>query len=358
MRFEIDPDIRRASTLPAEFYRDPAVLARLVERVIAPGWHALGDLDGLAPLGQRALTLLPDCLDEPLLVTCDATGTLRCLSNVCTHRANLLVEGEATGASVRCRYHGRRFGLDGRMLAMPGFEGAADFPSERDHLPEVAWGRLGPLAFAALAPGIPFSTWMAPVLDRLGRLPLDRFRLDPASAHDYEVRAHFVLYLENYLEGLHIPFVHPELAGALDWGAYRTECFAHGILQLGIAADQAPAFAPGTAAVENGARVAAYYYWLFPSTMLNFYPWGLSLNVVTPLSIDRTRVSFRSYVLDEDRRGAGAGGDLDLVERQDDAIVERVQRGVRARLYRKGRYSPAHEIGVHHLHRLLVAALD
>lgn len=57
-------------------------------------------------------------------------------------------------------------------------------------------------------------------------------------------------------------------------------------------------------------RVAAYYWWLFPNTMLNFYPWGLSVNVVRPLGVDRTKVSFLTYVWREelvDKRGRGAG---------------------------------------------------
>jgi len=44
---------------------------------------------------------------------------------------------------------------------------------------------------------------------------------------------------------------------------------------------------------------------------------------------------------------------LDRVEREDEAIVEAVQRGVRSRLYDRGRYSPTREQGVHHFHRLL-----
>jgi choline monooxygenase len=77
------------------------------------------------------------------------------------------------------------------------------------------------------------------------------------------------------------------------------------------------------------------------------------VNVVTPLSGDRTKVSFLPFVWDETKRDLGAGGGLDRVEREDEAIVEAVQRGVRSRLYDRGRYSPAREAGVHHFHRLL-----
>ena len=84
------------------------------------------------------------------------------------------------------------------------------------------------------------------------------------------------------------------------------------------------------------ARVAAYYWWVFPNLMLNFYPWGMSVNLVLPEAIDRTRVAFRSYVWDASKLDAGAGGALDRVEAEDEAIVEAVQRGVRSRFYAAG----------------------
>ena len=66
--------------------------------------------------------------------------------------------------------------------------------------------------------------------------------------------------------------------------------------------------------------------------MFNVYPWGMSVNVVQPLAIDRTRVSFLTYVWDESKLDRGAGAGLDRVEREDEAVVESVQRGVRSRL--------------------------
>ena len=92
--------------------------------------------------------------------------------------------------------------------------------------------------------------------------------------------------------------------------------------------------------------------------MLNFYPWGLSINVVVPLAVDRTRIVYRTWVADPSRRGKGAGGGLDRVELEDEAVVQQVQQGVRSRLYDRGRYSPSREAGVHHFHRLLTGMLD
>jgi phenylpropionate dioxygenase-like ring-hydroxylating dioxygenase large terminal subunit len=79
----------------------------------------------------------------------------------------------------------------------------------------------------------------------------------------------------------------------------------------------------------------------------------LSVNLVQPEGLDHTRVAFRSYVWDASKLESGAGASLDRVEAEDEAIVQAVQRGVRSHFYKRGRYSPTRERGVHHFHRLL-----
>ncbi len=351
MRPVIDPDITRAATLPGAFYCDPGVLARQRERVFARAWHLGADVRQLEAPGACVPAVLGE---EPVVFTRDASGALHCVSNVCTHRANLVVNAPCNVPSLRCRYHGRRFGLDGRFHSMPEFEAARDFPSDADHLPPVAFGQLGPLLFASAAPAFALDELLAPVRARVGWLDLAAMQRDPAGDRDYQVAANWALYCDNYLEGFHIPFVHPALSGALDYGAYQTELHPFGTLQLGVAADGEDAFER----LDAGRRIAAYYFWLFPSTMLNFYPWGLSVNVVEPLAVDRTRVRYQTWVLDAARRTTGAGAALDRVEVEDEEVVERVQQGVRSRLYRTGRYSPTRETGVHHFHRLLTHFLE
>ena len=106
---------------------------------------------------------------------------------------------------------------------------------------------------------------------------------------------------------------------------------------------------------DFGQAISAYYFWLFPNLMFNFYPWGLSLNIVRPLQPDLTKVSFRTYVFDASKLHAGA--DVDLVEREDEAVVEQVQLGTQSRFYRHGRFSPKMEQGVHQFHRLIAEML-
>jgi choline monooxygenase len=358
LSLHIDADITRAATLPSRVYCDPAILELQRQRVFAPGWQFVGDTDLVKVPGQvYPFTFLEGCLDEPLVLTRDFDDQIRCLSNVCTHRGNIVVEGPGNERHLRCRYHGRRFGLDGRFQHMPEFEQCRDFPSAADNLSGVSMERWEQFIFVSTSPVTPLDALIEPIKNRLGWLPLREFRYHPGRSRDYLVNCNWALYCDNYLEGFHIPYVHTGLNETIDYGTYRTELFESCNLQLAFATSGESAFDLPGASPDHGQRVAAYYWWLFPNTMFNFYPWGLSINVVRPLGVDRTRVSFLAYVWDETKIAAGAGAGLDRVEREDEAIVEAVQRGVRSRFYDRGRYSPTREQGVHHFHRLLADAL-
>ncbi len=183
-------------------------------------------------------------------------------------------------------------------------------------------------------------------------------RLDKEKCKDYVVKSHWALYCENYLEALHIPFVHPSLRKVIDCNTYTTELFRYCNLQLALASPDEVSFDLPKGAQDYGKQVAAYYFWIFPNTMLNFYPWGCSVNVIKPLSPELTQVSFLSFVLDESKLGKGAGGALDQVEQEDERVVESVQRGIKSRYYDMGRFSPTKEQGTHHFQRLLCEFLN
>ena len=352
--YAIDTDITRASTLPSAFYRDAAAHERVKERVFARSWQWIGDTEDVAQPGSLSpREMLPGSLNEPLLLSRDAAGALRCLSNVCTHRGNLLVKTPCRAEQIRCGYHSRRFDMAGRMTFMPEFGQAKNFPAPSDHLPKVPFGLLGTQAFASVAPAAPLDAFLGDIQSRLAWLPLSQFKHDPSRDRCFDVAAHWALYVENYLEGLHIPFIHPALNQVLSFDGYDYELHRYANLQFARAREGELAFELPPSSPDFGERVAAYYYWVFPNLMLNFYPWGLSVNSVQPTAIDRTRVLFRAYVWDASKLGDGAGNGLDQVEMEDEEVVQQVQRGVQSRFYDRGRYSPSKEQGVHHFHRLL-----
>lgn len=357
---QVDPQVETAFTIPSAFYTSPDWYEAAKESIFAKTWQFCLNADDIRLAGQIVpFTMLPGLLDEPLMLVRDADDTLRCLSNVCTHRGSILVESPCTAAQkIRCPYHGRRFNLNGEFIHMPGFEKARNFPAASDNLPQVPFNQLGKFIFASVAPAASFNAVFGDIAKRLYWLPMNEMRFDPNRARDYLVKAHWALYVENYLEGLHIPFVHPALRSVLDFNNYSYELGRYYNLQLAIAGSGEEYFTLPADSPDDGKHVAAYYYWIFPNTMLNFYPWGCSVNVVKPLGPSLTKVSFLPFVLDESKLGRGAGGDLDKVEREDEAVVELVQKGIRSRFYDRGRYSPTMEQGTHHFHQLLCEFLN
>jgi choline monooxygenase len=217
----------------------------------------------------------------------------------------------------------------------------------------VPFGEWHGHGFASIDPAAPLESFLADVKTRMPWLLLGEYRYDGTRDRDFDVDAHWALYVENYLEGFHIPFVHAGLNQVVDYGSYASELFRYSNLQVALAKPGESAFEPPAGSPDHGKRIAAYYWFVFPNLMLNFYPWGLSLNLVQPRGIGRTRVAFRSFVHDPAKLETGAGSGLDRVEAEDEATVQAVQRGIRSRFYRHGRYSPTRERGVHHFHRLL-----
>ncbi|MCB9778026.1 MAG: Rieske 2Fe-2S domain-containing protein [Alphaproteobacteria bacterium] len=347
-RLQVDERLADARLPDAALYRSPEAWTALCERVLAPAWHLLSD-EAPPPGHARGLTLLPGALDEPAVLAHD--DQLRLLGGACSHRGHLLLEPQTPAApcrALRCRYHGRRFDLTGRCLGSPGFDAAALVDAD---LPTLGLGRgLGQL-WAAVSPREDHAAWWARSLDALG--PLADGDAAPDGDVDHRLDAHWALYVENYLEGLHIPHVHPGLAREVDLAAYTVELQPDGVLQL------APPPSPDAPAVvlPDGRRVAAAWLWRFPTTMINVYPWGVSLNAVVPVGPDRTIVRYRSRVWRPQLQGRGAGGALDRVEAEDQQVVARVMAGLRSRRWRPGRYASA-EAGVHHFHRLLALALQ
>jgi len=352
--FNIDPNIARAHTLSTDFYLHPQHFDMAREKIFARSWQLVGDTDQVKENGWvTPVNLLEQYVDEPLLLSRDKEGTLHCLSNVCTHRGNLVVERPCKLNDIRCKYHGRRFQLDGKFQSMPEFKEVENFPTTEDHLAQLPLYRWGKWLFTSLGAQAPAETFLAEMMQRVGWMPFQDFHFRPELSRDYMVEAHWALYCENYLEGFHIPFVHAGLHAVIDYGNYTTELYRYAVLQLGLAKDEDIAFDLPETAPDYGKQVAGYYFWIFPNLMFNFYPWGLSVNIVKPLGLSRTKVSFLSYVWDENKLRQGAGANLHQVEMEDEDIVQHVQQGIRSRFYQHGRYSVKRETGTHHFHRLI-----
>ena len=340
-------------TPAASFYIDPARLER-EDDVLARSWQLVGHVGQLKNPGDYFTMRLGR---EPLLFVNDA-GVIRGFFNVCRHRAGPIAHECGSVRRLVCRYHGWTYDLSGQLLRTTEMEGA-EVDVSKIRLASVRVHRFGPLLFAALDPSTPdFDEFFPGVAARCAPLHLDTMRY--VATREYPVAANWKVYVDNYLEGYHIPLVHPGLNREIDYRQYVTELGPRHTLQYAPVRDATSSLYKG-AVVDGKGDGQASYYWLFPNMMLNIYEGQMQTNVVLPVAVNRTIVRFDWFAYEPlpdpatDERWNKLVQFSEEVQHEDAMICEAVQFNLGSRAYVSGPYSPKRESGVELFHRLMGA---
>jgi choline monooxygenase len=347
----VDADIARAWSLPAPFYVDPAAYLLEKERVFSRTWQVVGHRHQLAHPGDFFTTEL---MGEPLLLARGSEGELRGFYNVCRHRAGPPAEGYGNRKLFRCGYHGWTYGLDGRLIRAPEFENVQEFDPAHFALKPVRAEEWFNLIF------VNFDSGAQPLIKSLGDLPrqAERFQFGGMKRFErriYDMKCNWKTYVDNYLEGYHLPSVHPGLNRELDYNEYIVEPYASHVRQFSPIRGPQPGDATARRYREVKEDLTTDYFWSFPNWMLNCYPDNVSLNIVMPTEAARCVAIFEWYVPEEDLGSAGAKAAVEFsnqIQIEDVAICETVQKNLSSRSYERGRYSVKREQGVHAFHRM------
>jgi len=348
----LQPALDRHHYVDADSYAREATMLR-------GEWTCIGRLDdlGLAESGRmlRNRRVVADFGGEAVIVTADGAGVLRAFANVCRHRGAQLVTIDESGRAdpceakaLRCPYHSWTYGLDGSLLHAPHTEDV--------EIDCSAFGliRLGADAWAGFlwvtedlaAPAV--TETLSPVADRVRRYPLDT--LVVGARLEYGVGANWKVLAENYNECYHCGPVHPELCRLvpafggggvdLDWEDGIPHREGAWTFTLSGTSDRAPF--PDLDAAE---RVRHKGELVYPNLFLSLSADHVAAFVLRPVAVDRTLVT--CDLLFDPREVAKPGFDpsdaaelWDLVNRQDWAICELVQRGMTSRYYRQGWFAP------------------
>ncbi len=353
-KLSIHPNIAQAETLSSEFYENPETFIDCKEKIFSPSWQFITHSSTFNEHNIFPFSFLKGYIDEPLLLIKNE-DVINCYSNVCTHRAHLVASQPCNINTLCCPYHGRNFNLDGSFRSMPGFEDVKNFPTKKDNLKSIPILKWKNFIFASLNPSIDITPILNDIEMRLPSFPFDDLAHDDNSSASWEIDTHWALYCENYLEGFHVPFVHKGLTKEIDVGTYETQLLENGVLQIAEGEETIEILKDPQTPNRN---IYGLYYWIFPNIMLNFYSWGLSVNIIEPISREKTRVRFLSYPLPGMEQPAGEEASLERVELEDQSVVKSVQKGIKSRYYKRGRYSSVHEKGVHHFHGLLADSLN
>lgn len=351
--------LETAETIPADWYVDRRFHDLDGEHVLARSWQLVGHVSQLSERGSTACLTVAG---EPILLVRGDDGEVRAFFNVCRHRGGPLAIEDGKVSVLRCHYHGWTYGLDGQLRGVPDMAGVQEFTRERFGLVPIDLAEWEGLLFVRLDGEIPSD---AGILDRLPREAFGDIpsRIAPATLSTlrfarrvrYSIACNWKVYVDNYLEGYHLPIVHPELCKLLDYRQYVTELSELHSLQFSPFLDSAADNLYGAA---DG---RAFYYFLWPNAMLNIMPGRMQINRVLPLAHDRTEVHFDYFYEDVSTPEGVARIEADLeysdrIQQEDVEICELVQQRLGSRAYRQGRFSVKRESGVHHFQNLLRAA--
>ncbi len=343
-------DIARAHTLPAALYFGEENYAEEKKRIFASTWQVVGHAHQVARPGDYFTF---DLIGEPLLIVRGDDGVLRCFYNVCRHRAGNPASGCGNRKLFRCGYHGWTYRLDGALSATPEFDGVQDFDAEKFGLVPVRLEVWFHLIFVNL------DADAAPLRESLGELPSQAEKFDFggmkfSERRSYEMECNWKTYVDNYLEGYHLPSVHPALNREISYNHYTVEPYARHVRQWSPIRGAQPGDATPRR-YREAENLTADYFWIFPNWMLNCYPDNISLNIILPLGPERTLAIFEWYLPEKELGGEAARKALafsDEIQVEDVRICEIVQKNLHSRSYRSGRYSVTQEKGVHAFHQM------
>jgi Rieske 2Fe-2S family protein len=344
------------AALPAPYYVDATHWAREREQVLHREWFCAGRVPDL---GDDPGVAVLDVAGESILVTSDGEGGLRAFYNVCRHRGSQVVPVDPDGESpapcpaqsLRCPYHSWTYDLGGRLLRAPHTESVDDFDPGGFGLHPVGVDTWGGFLFLHLTPqaGPPaLRDSLGPAVERVARYPLER--LVVGDSRVYDVRANYKVVLENYNECYHCAGVHPELVrlvpafgrgGAdLDWEDGIPHRDGAWTFTSSGTSDRAPF--PG---LDDAEKVRHKGELLYPNLMLSLSADHVAAFTLWPTAADRTRIACDLLFAPEEVARPGfdpsdAVDFWDLVNRQDWAVCESVQRGMSSRAYTQGWFAP------------------
>ena len=341
-------------TLPWSWYTDPEILRLEQERIFTRSWQYVGHSGQVAEPGSFFAAMAGR---TPVVVTRARDNELRAFLNVCRHRGSTVAVGSGRRETLQCRYHAWTYGLDGTLRAAPRSDRELDFEEEDLSLLPLALDTWGPFVF------VNPDTDAPPLAEALGSVPaqvaevLDVDALEFRFRSEFEVDSNWKVACENFLECYHCPVAHPGFSAVVDVSpdAYELE-------SNGLTSSQVGHLRAGDASVFAGGEIPyGQFHFLWPNFGVNIFPGrpNLSCGPMVPVGPERT-ARFLDYFFAPD---VDDGWMQELIEfdnqvgREDTALVEGVQSGIRSGVLDAGRLMPQSEQLVAHFQRLTREAL-
>ncbi|MGA7098251.1 MAG: aromatic ring-hydroxylating dioxygenase subunit alpha [Acidimicrobiia bacterium] len=348
------------STLHRDAYVEPTWFDREVEAIFSRQWFCVGREEELTEPGDH---LVCDVAGESIIVTRTRDGSLASYFNLCRHRGSQLTwepgkpsqraigpTGHFSG-SIQCPYHAWTYSFDGRLRAAPFLDESDGLHKEDLPLHRVGVETWGGFIWVHLTPdeARPLSRQFQETEGYLANYPLPDLRV--AARVIYLVGSNWKAIVENYNECYHCGPVHPELVelvpafrtrggSDLDWDQGIPHREGAWTFTASGTTDRKPF--PGLSEEEKTRHKGQLIY---PNLMLSLSADHVAAFTLWPSAPDATTVVCDFlFHKDEMTRPAFDPNDAvefwDMVNKQDWAVCESVQRGMGSRRFTSGFYAP------------------
>ena len=196
----------------------------------------------------------------------------------------------------------------------------------------------------AIAPTRPLADQLGAIIPELQDEPIENFTWMHEERMVFD--ANWKIYTDNFVEGYHIPGIHPAFHSAIEFDRFETT--AHdGMVRM-------------TAPPREGLFYRGKWLWMWPNWTLSLFSGGMNTSRINPLDHRRTELIYNFYFEDTSPEGKAARektiADNLAVVREDFEVCLETQKNYESGGYRAGPLSPKHEQGVAYFQKKLVEA--
>ena len=357
-------DSSNSYTLPARFYINHDLYELEKNAIFYKSWHYAGHV---SQVNEQRSFFTTTIHDQNIFVAKGQDDQIRAFYNVCAHRGHELLEGAGKRNVITCPYHAWSFDFSGNLISARNSENVTNFDKCDFSLKEVSLEIFCGLIMINLdEKAIPFKKQFQGLEDEIRHYLPSVDSLEFAQRDTFDVACNWKILIDNFLECYHCAPAHKDFVDLVDMDSYRTITHKRYSSQCASAPrttnSNAYSFNPGE--VDFG--YAGFFVW--PNFTIWIYPGEPNLSVLqmNPESEQRT-IEFQDWftlggVLTPQLAEAAAY-QKDVLQPEDIAICESVQRGLKSKAYNQGRFivddgkTELSEHAVHHFQRMVFEAL-
>ena len=325
------------NSLPAECYTDDKFLKKEIDKIFFKSWLLIGPEASIPNHGD---CLFQSVVDQPIVCARQEDNSIKTFFNICRHRAGSFKTKKRKNNYLVCNYHGWTYSINGELKSPRGFN-KSDIALKELCLRNIntkVWKGLIFINFSVKPKS--FGATFNYIEKILTPYKLENFLFNRRVS--YRIKSNWKVYLDNFLEGLHIPIVHPGLNNVMDYKSYNTKLYKNFSVQSGKLDDSKSPY-------TQSFNYVAYYFTINPNILFNIAPGRLQTNTIEPLNEKECIVHFDYFFDSVSKKGIQKDINFsDKIQKEDILICEEVQKNLLSIGFEKGIISNKYEIGVKH----------